>query len=351
LVYDGDPAGIKAAMRGVDIILENDVNVHVVVLPEGEDPDSYAKSVSTEELIAYLENNKKDFIRFKAELLLEDNTDPLRTFELINEVLKSIAGIPNKIKQELYVREIAELTGTQERTLFTELNRIIRKKIVGRSKQLREAIPEPKMQVETVQKTTVNTRELLEREIIKLLLLFGNNKIKFKEYVIKDIVDDQFLVQTVETERTVAEKIMLELQADEIRFASKEFQFLYDLLMEDYKSKGELNPLEIVKKVPPEYTELVSGLLAETEKHKLSDWERIHIHVPDYSTNLHVWVTDVIYRLRMELLKDFIGDKENELKAIPQDDMEAVYRELEEVQRYNQLKKFFGDILNQVILT
>ncbi len=351
LVYDGDTAGIQAAMRGVDIILENDINVNVVVLPEGEDPDSFARNVSTEDLINYLEVHQKDFITFKAERLLQENTDPHRTFDLINEVLKSIAGMPNEIKRELYTRKIAELTGTNERTLFKELGRMIRRKIIGRSKLLRDAIPEPKMQVETVRRTPVNYREVLEREIIKLLLLFGQHKTVFPEYVQKDLVDDQFLFDIVKTERTVAEKIHLELQADEIRFASEDFQYLYDLLTEDFRTRGEINPMDIIKKVPPRYTELLSDLLAEPDKYKLSDWEKINVSVPDYSTHLDIWVTDVIYRLRMELLKDLIKDKQNELKAIDPEDKEAVFEELEEVHRYNQLKKFFGEVLSQVVIT
>ncbi len=350
LVYDGDTAGIQAAMRGVDIILENDVNVHVVVLPEGEDPDSFARKVSTEDLINYLESNKKDFIRFKAEWLLKDNKDPLRTFDLINEVLKSIAGIPNKIKQELYIREIATLTGTNERTLFVELGKIIRRKITGRHKQLRQSIPEPKMKVEISPRTHINKREILEKEIIKLLLLFGNMKVKFIEYHNAGMEDGEFQINKTEVERSVAEKIFLELQADEIEFTSPEFKAVFDILKEEYDSKGEINASEIIKKIPTEYTDLISEILLSTEKYKLSDWEKVNIRVPDYTENLDIWVTDVIFRLRMELLKDLLDRKTQAIKEIPADRFHEIEAELEEAYLYNQLKGFFGEVLNQVLM-
>ena len=352
LVYDGDTAGIQAAMRGTDIILENDVNVEVVVLPEGEDPDSFSKKVSTEELIAYLENNKKDFIRFKTEWLLKDNEDPLKKFELINDVLRSIAGIPNKIKQELYIKEIAALTGTNESTLFTELNRIVRRKLIRQNKQLQDILPEPKMTAEVIEKKRPDRKKIFEGELIKLLLLFGNMKVKFKEYIGKEIIENDILLEEREVERTVAEKIHLELQADEIEFSSPEFKTLYQLIMDAYLTEGTIDPLQILKKIPPEYTQIVSDMLAEPEKYKLEDWKKMNIDLPDWTSYLDIWVTDTIYRLRLEWLKDLIKKEKEELKKLEAEDRKKEIEEkLMQIQLYTNMKKHFGDIVAQVIIS
>jgi len=351
LIYDGDPAGIKAAMRGTDIILENDMNVEVVMLPEGEDPDSFSRKVSSEELIHYLETHKKNFIEFKAEWLLKDNRDPLRTYELIREVLESIAGIPDRIKQELYVRQIAALTGTRESTLFMELQKILHNRYRRQTRQLREAVPRPKMEVEDSPPKLVDKRRLYERDIVKLLLLYGNTRVKFKEYYIKDVVGTTVLQTVREAERTVAEKIFLELQADEIEFSTPEFKFLYDKIMEQYTSRGEIDAVQLLKEVPPEYTEIISTLLAEPEQHHITPSEKFNIEPPDWSANLDMWVTDVLYRLRLELVKRLIARKSEELRKNATETLTPeLEEEIRQIQLWNNMKKLFGEIVTQVIL-
>ncbi|NPA43010.1 MAG: DNA primase [Chlorobi bacterium] len=351
LVYDGDPAGIKAAMRGTDIILEQDMNVEVVVLPEGEDPDSFAKKVPTEELIRYLETQKQDFIRFKASFLLKDEPGPLEKFELIREVLESIARIPNRVKQELYVREVARLTGTREDTLFIELNRILRNRYIRQTRQLREAVPEIRIEKSTPRPSFLDKRQIFEREIIKLLLLFGNVKTKFKEYLIQEVVGTTVLYETREAERTVAEKIFLELQADEIEFSSPEFKFLWEKIMDQYRRTGEIDSVQILREVPPEYTRLISDLLTESEKFTYTPNEKLNIPPPDLTANLDVWVTDVIYRLRLEWIKLLLKEKSEAYKKNPPRELTPELEdELRQIQLWNNLKKLFGEIVGQVIL-
>jgi len=351
LVYDGDRAGIEAAMRGTDVILENDVNVQVVVLPDGEDPDSYSKKVSPEELIQYLETHKKDFIRFKTEWLLQDQTDPLKKFELINSVLQSIARIPNQIKQELYLKEIASLTGTNEMTLMKELNRILRNRLIRQNARLRDALPEPKMTAEVVQRQRKDKKKLYEAELIKLLLLFGNHQVKFKEYIAKDVINNDILWEKREVTRPVAEKIYLELQADEMEFSSPEFKFLYDLIINEYLTSGRIEPDKILAKIPPEYTQILSQMLVEDEKYNVDDWKSVKDNVPDLTTNLHTWVTDVIYRLRLEWLADLIKKEKEKVAQIEEEaDEENLEETLRQIQLYSNMKKYIGDIVAQVLI-
>lgn len=135
VLYDGDTAGINAALRGIDLLLEDGMNVKVVLLPEGEDPDSFAKKQNAESFHQYIEQNESDFIRFKTELLLEQvGEDPIKRAGLISNVVESIALIPNSIKRSVYLQECSQLLNLEERVLIRELNRI-RKRNYERKRQ------------------------------------------------------------------------------------------------------------------------------------------------------------------------------------------------------------------------
>ena len=129
LLYDGDKAGIKASIRGIDMLLEEDMNINVVLLPEGEDPDSYAQTHSTEEVEQYIENNKVDFIRFKTNLLLDEvGEDPIRRAGLVSDVVKSIAVVPNEILRSEYIKKCSEMLNIGEQLLVKEVAKLRRQK-------------------------------------------------------------------------------------------------------------------------------------------------------------------------------------------------------------------------------
>lgn len=131
VLFDGDAAGIRASLRGIDLILAEGMNVKVVLFPEGEDPDSFAKNNSLESLTAYLGENAQDFIRFKVSLLMEDaQNDPIKKAELIRNIVATIAKIPNQIQQEVYVQECARIMDISERVLFGELAQLTKKESV-----------------------------------------------------------------------------------------------------------------------------------------------------------------------------------------------------------------------------
>lgn len=135
VLFDGDAAGIRASIRGIDLILEQGMNVKVVQFPDGEDPDSFAKSHSTTELKAYLEESSKDFIEFKVSLLLkESNNDPVKKAGVIRDIVTSISKIPDGIQREVYVQECARIMDISERVLFSELAQLLKKGIQDRNK-------------------------------------------------------------------------------------------------------------------------------------------------------------------------------------------------------------------------
>ena len=129
LLYDGDKAGIKASIRGIDMLLEEDMNINVVLLPEGEDPDSYAQTHSTEEVEQYIERNKVDFIRFKTNLLLDEvGEDPIRRAGLVSDVVKSIAVVPNEILRSEYIKKCSEMLNIGEQILVKEVAKLRKQK-------------------------------------------------------------------------------------------------------------------------------------------------------------------------------------------------------------------------------
>ncbi len=356
LVYDGDTAGLKAAMRGVDLILENDVNVKVVVLPENEDPDSFARKTSTEDLVAYLENQAKDFIAFKTELLLQENPDPIRIYELIREVLNSIAGIPNEVKRHLYVREIARQAGLEEKVLFTELHKIMLRKLKLKRNEIRHAIRDSGLKIVQPQETRIDKRTTFEKELIKTLLLFGNETAEFSIYDIKrdennrPVLDEngEYILQEFKEKKKLAEQIFHELPPDELTILSETFQSVYNKIRDLFWLEEEIKIDKIIPKLSQEEAEWISTVIAESEKHPVS--ERWKEKTPDFLpfTQRLNWLTEgLIYDFRLFALMQLIRDKSQSL-----DDLEKIERDniLNELQNLHNLKKRFGQILRRVVI-
>jgi DNA primase len=179
ILYDGDPAGIKASLRGIDMILAEGMHVRVVSLPVGEDPDSFARSHSSSAMLEYLQENETDFIRFKTKLLLEDaGKDPVKRAQMIQEVIKSVAIIPDRIERTVYLQECSNMLGVDEQTLFTEAARIKRKQWESNRTGKGEYVPQPQFRApyQTAQAASAvaspvgSLFETEEREIIRLML-------------------------------------------------------------------------------------------------------------------------------------------------------------------------------------
>jgi len=207
ILYDGDAAGIKASIRGIDIVLEEGLNVKIVLLPDGEDPDSYSKKVSNGEFAKYIKEKETDFIRFKTELLLsEAASDPVKKANLIRDIVRSIAVIPETISRTVYIKECSTQLGIQEAILYQEVNKMRQQ----RSFQDRNRFPEPEdlpippVQIPRQVVIPGITPSVAEREIIRLLMRYGSNEfgrhvnredgteevITVSDYIVKEIVND-----------------------------------------------------------------------------------------------------------------------------------------------------------------
>lgn len=208
IIYDGDAAGIKASLRGIDLVLEEGLNVRVVSLPEGEDPDSFAQAHSQQELLEYIKANETDFISFKTKLLLgQVGDDPIERAKLITDIVKSISLIPDPITRSVYVRETAMQMKVEESILFTEIARIRKETVGDIPYKTYSPQPLPPPQLTAEQQTIANKPEKLcedeEMILVRYLLLFGNQElyeenrdgvvcsVSVGEYIIQELAEDE----------------------------------------------------------------------------------------------------------------------------------------------------------------
>lgn len=200
VLYDGDTAGIKAALRGIDLVLKGGLNVRIVLLPDGEDPDSFSKKHGSTDLKNYLKDHTEDFISFKIGLYSrEASNDPVRKAEAIREIVATIGVIPDPIKRSVYIQETSNLLRIQEEILFTELNKILigeRQKRTEHEKreEIRQAVPDL-AEIQAVE--SVNPEELQEREMVRLLLNYADSELEedvdLVSYFISEFEDIEFL--------------------------------------------------------------------------------------------------------------------------------------------------------------
>jgi len=360
VLFDGDAAGVRASLRGIDLILEQGMNVRVVAFPEGEDPDSFAKAHSNAELKQFLEEKSQDFIEFKVSLLMKEAAnDPVKKAGLIRDIVTSISKIPDGIQREVYVQECARIMDISERVLFSELAQLLkkgataaRKSGVGQdSKQ-----PPPDYFQEQGQASmapikggkgklqqSINQLNILEKEIIRILLLYGNEVVDFVNWV--DAVDERGrpFLEKEEYQNTVSNELYLNLQEDEIEFTNEIFRLTYYELIHQLNQDEKIKVDHLVMHENPQISSLVTNILMDEEKYNLSDWERKEVFVTETVKILPKLVTDAILNLRRVLIEEKIKEimqESQEQKAVPN---------LEEIGNYTGLKKRLFEKLNRVI--
>jgi DNA primase len=304
VLFDGDAAGIKAALRGIDMILKGGLNVRVVLLPDGEDPDSYARNKSTTEFNQYIKSAAKDFISFKANIYAKDSEgDPIRKAESIREIINSIAVIPDPIKRSVYVQETANLLKVSESVLVAELNKLLMKESRDREADFQKARTEPitPEAVEAIQQpTTIDPQNLIqyqERETIRLLLNYSENKI-----------DDH----------SVSEFLTHELE--DVEFTNPVYKEIYQAFKANME-KGILVNSEYFlaegnNEVKKTVTELITSRYA-TSNH----WsDKFHIYIPKENEILADLALTNVVRLKFRMVQKMMEDNLKQVKEAEQDD-------------------------------
>jgi len=320
ILFDGDAAGIKASFRSIDMLLAESMNIRILLFPEGHDPDSFARENSMEFVKNFIKENSKDFIDFKAEILLKEaENDPIKKAEAIRDIVKSVAHVDNGLKQEIYLKQIATQFGLMERNLFDELQV---------QKQILKGQPQPKPKLEIVSKTeekqfynfeNISSLLTLEEELMELMLKYGDRILTrrdsenntYQTTVIEEIIhhfqEDDCEIFT-ETNKKIIEEIQQGLEQNEIRSGN----FFFGLMDED-----------------------ISGKIADAlvENHEISNWKKFNIYFPVEEEVLGKVVRDVILRHKREYVLKLIEDLKKSL-----DETEEKAEIYEQIVRLNQLK-------------
>lgn len=349
VLYDGDAAGLRASIRGVDLILEQGMNVKVCTFPDGDDPDSFARKTAYEDLVLYLENNATDFIRFKASLLMQEaQNDPIKKAETIRDMVESISKIPDLIKREVYVRECATIMDISEQVLFSTLAQILKKdfyegqKVERKQKAAMQVVQTP----EEAQKRTVNRLEVLEYDLIKNLLLYGNRECIFTDTILVEEEDGTLKEQQIQQTLKVYEKIFLELQEDEIELANPDFKQIYELLMGKLSENPNYDVNRIANELPIELSEKVSGMLLDDDSNQLHDWSKRDIVPKAKDAHLDAIVSDIILNIRSLLVHHLIQSLTQQMVQANEEEKKEL---LENVMNYIQLQKLLAKRLNIVV--
>lgn len=309
ILYDGDAAGIKASFRGIDMILEEGMNVKVLLFPDGEDPDSYARSHSPEDLTNFVNEKSVDFIKFKTSLLLEEaEKDPIKKANLIKEIVNSIALIPESITRAVYIRECSLILEIGEQVLFNELNKIRLTKLKSTSENINNIDVGnylPPLDVEKDNDLDKFSSEYQEKEIIRLLLLYGNKDISF---ILKneDNEDYEYVIK-------VAEYIVNDLTNDQISLSNQNYQKIF----EEYVNaiKNHLVPDESIFHNHLDALIQNTSITLTTSPYQLNRWEEAkHIVVLKEESIIKKLAVDSVYSLKLKKIELMIHENNENLR-------------------------------------
>lgn len=351
ILYDGDSAGLRASIRGVDLILEQGMNVRICTFPDGEDPDSFSKNNSLTEIKEYLDKNTQDFIRFKASILVnESKNDPLKRAETIRDMIGSISKIPDAIKREVYIRECASIMNISEEVLFTSLAQI------GKQ-QIQQADRDFKKQNKNIQPyknqtlIEVNPLIFLEKDLIKHLLLYGAKECIFED--IRLFYDEKGEEETkvFQQKLKVFEKFFLELQTDEIELSTPNFKNIFKLILDKYKENENFNINRYINEMPIELAQEVAVILAEDDKLQLHQWkEKKEIITKNKDADVSIAVNAIILRMRKLFVTNKIKLLQKELEEGVQNNEDFNSQGIiKEIMDYLSLQKLLNKRLNQVV--
>ena len=349
VLYDGDAAGLRASIRGVDLILEQGMNVKVCTFPEGDDPDSFARKTAYEDLVLYLESNATDFIRFKASLLMQEaQNDPIKKAETIRDMVESISKIPDLIKREVYVRECATIMDISEQVLFSTLAQILKKDFYeGQKVERKQSTMQVVQTPEEAQKRTINRLEVLEHDLIKILLSKGNEDCVFTDTILVEEENGDLKEKQVQQTLKVYEKVFLELQEDEIEFANPDFKQIYDQLMTKFLENDSYDVNRFANELPVELSAKVSDLEMEDEFRHLDNWLKRDIVAKEKDRDLNRIISDIILNIRLLLIMHLINNLAEKTRTeITDEERKSI---MEEVIGYNQLKTILGKRLNVIV--
>ena len=346
VLFDGDAAGLRASLRGIDLILEQGMNVKVCTFPDGEDPDSFAKTNTYEDLVLYLEENAKDFIQFKTSLLAQEAAnDPIKRADTVREIVNSISKIPDRIQKEIYIQECAKIMQISEEVLYNTLAQIDKKGMADASKKIKQEQKAFEVVRNDAVVEKVDVQYELERKIIEMLLLYGDQKQEFEDLVLKENEAGELILEPEVVEAKVYEKVYLDLQEDEVELTNEQFKMIYYKLIEKLNEDSEFSINTFMADLDQETVSQVSSILMEEEQYVLHDWERKEIYPKEKQLGVAQLVGETILTLRCNLIKNRIQKLQEKTQDHDGDNSEV----LEEIVNYLKLNKLLNAKLNRVL--
>jgi len=339
ILYDGDTAGIKASFRGIDLILEEGMNVKVVLFPDGEDPDSFSKKVGTTELQTYIKEHKQDFISFKSGILLEEgNNDPIKLAELIKEIIHSVSLIPDQITRSVYVQSIASQFNMSESLISAELIKLKRN-------QVSRDFSEPKIkEVEVIPQEIVSTAELKtkdsfihEYELIRLLIKFGTHEVQIPSS------------EKESHSMTVLELILLELSYDDLLFKNELYKKIIAIFEQGLKENLLYSANYLKRLEDQDVVRLVSEIEANDDELSHNWVLKFSIYTKSEEDNLYQTVMNSIYFFKFKKVEEKLNEISDLLKNNELPDQDVLLL-LSEQMAYEKIKKLLSDKLGRTIL-
>lgn len=347
IMYDGDDAGIKASFRGIDLVLEEGMNIRTVLFPDGEDPDSFSKKMDEVELTNFIQANSKDFIQFKAQLLAgEAKGDPIRTAGLIKDIISSISLIPDPIMRNLYVRQCSSIMDMDEEVLMMELNRNRKKNWNEKQKRDNPNSPDAPVHEEPIptrrtdQELKKRDAEFQERDIIRLLMLFGHKSIHF------DVWDEAEEKVTDQEEVNVMDFIVTEIREDEITFDHQLFNAIFKEFA-DLLDKNQIpTEQQFINHQDPEVSSLAVNFFAQP--HTVSErWKEHNIVVTREEDVLKRSILSSLNVLKLRKLEKMINDTRDLMKQAEEDQLLEL---MEKLNRQLSVRKVLAKQVGSTVL-
>jgi DNA primase len=351
VLFDGDAAGLRASIRGIDLILEEGMNVKVCTFPNGEDPDSFAKKSSYEELTAYLETNAKDFIQFKASLLMDEaKSDPVKKADLIRDMVNSISKIKDRIQREIYIQETSRIMDISEQVLLNTLAQLVQKDITESGKKIKQeqkAFEVVKHENDIVPEK-IDVLYELERKIIEILLLYGNKSENFEDLIMKSNEEGEILTVVETKEYKVYQRIFLSLQEDEVELANVLFRNIYNDLINYFHQNENFSIEQYLVQLPPEFAPEVTDILMLEEQQSLHNWEGQQIIVKLKDQSIGQYVSETILTMRWFLVDRIIEELKGKISPEPDaDNTESLTMAMDYYKLINTFSKKLGRVMSR----
>jgi DNA primase len=342
ILYDGDEAGIKASFRGIDMILEEGMQVKIVLFPDKEDPDSYVRKNKQSDVQEFLKKQSRNFILFKTRLLLEEaQGDPIKRSQLVREIVQSISLIPDQISRNIYIKECSDLLNIPEQTLLNELNKMLRRNF---NKKLQETIPggdndipETHLIVDAQTKVDYSDSEYQERDIIRLMFNYSH-----EEILMHDAVDEAITFQI-----RVADFIVQDLRRDEITFSNPLYQRVFNEFADQLAKDSLPDDAYFINHPDPEISHLAVDLVSSPYALSKNWLEKKRISVLTEKQVLSDAVTSSVLSFKLRKIEKLMVENQKKIKTALTEEEAIVL--MQQQQFLTHVKKVISEKLGRII--